>query len=144
MTLPLAIREQIITSGKDDSDNRIAVVVELDPEVQSVLVGELKKLGWSVHVCADAQEVSATILDASPKLAIIDTLMPGKINFIRSYELSQDHCPGCAIVVTTAESTDYQLDEYIRAAHGRLVKPTTPKAIEEFISRHFGADSVPA
>lgn len=144
VTLPLAIRERIITSDNDDSHNRIAVVVELDPEVRSVIVDELKKLGWSVHACTDAQEVSATLLDASPKLAIIDTLMPGKINFIRSYELIQDRCPSCAIVVTTAESTDYQLDEYVRAAHGRLVKPTTPKAIREFLSRHFGADSVPA
>ncbi len=144
VTLPLAIRERIITSDNDDSHNRIAVVVELDPEVRSVIVDELKKLGRSVHACTDAQEVSATLLDASPKLAIIDTLMPGKINFIRSYELIQDRCPSCAIVVTTAESTDYQLDEYVRAAHGRLVKPTTPKAIREFLSRHFGADSVPA
>lgn len=144
VTLPLAKRERIVTSGADQSKNRIAVVVELDPEVQSVIVGELKNLGWSVHVCTDAQQVSATLLDASPDLAIIDTLMPGKINFIRSYEIIQDRCPGCAIVVTTAESTDYQLDEYVRAAQGRLVKPTTPNAVKEFISRHFGADSVPA
>lgn len=144
VTLPLAIRAQVVSSGSGDVTNRNAVVVEMDPEVRHALVNVLEKLGWSVKICAHAQELSAHLSVVLPGLAILDTLMPGKINFIRSYESIQDRCPNCAIVVTTADSTDYQLDEYVRAAHGRLVKPANAKAIEEFFTRHSGVHSVPA
>jgi len=77
-------------------------------------------------------------------VAFLDAQMPGKINFIRAYEALREASPDSRIFVSTGEATDYQLDEYIRSAAGRIVKPASQEVLQSFVERHLGNRRVPA
>jgi PAS domain S-box-containing protein len=123
---------------------RTAAVIEADPRARDLLVQTLERHGWRVCSCANAEELRDQVVTLDPALVLLDTQMPGKISFVRAFETTRDICPTSRIVVTTGESTDYQLDEYVRKADGRLVKPLTVESVEALIVPRGPGTTVPA
>jgi signal transduction histidine kinase len=99
-----------------------ALLFETDPGFAAIVESALGHLGWQVERVADLKELCARSLADAPGAVVLDATMPGKMAFARAFDHVASTHPNCKIVVSTGNATDYQLDEFMTRASGRLVK----------------------
>jgi signal transduction histidine kinase len=144
VTLPLAPAQSMPALPKGGPVARTALLMECDEALRDLLANEIKRIGWQVVVSECAAFVDKAIAQSAIGAAFLDTLMPGKINFIRAFEKLRDEQPGCLIFVTSSDVTDYQLADYIRAAAGRIIKPASREKVSAFLDVHLKHSSAHA
>lgn len=142
VTLPLAAADRGPALPQGMPVARTALVMECDPDMRALLVEELEAIGWQVVASECAQFIDKAIAQSAIGAAFLDTLMPGKINFIRTFENLREEQSHCMIFVTSSDVTDYQLADYIRSAAGRIIKPASREKISAFLDVYLNHTSV--
>jgi DNA-binding response OmpR family regulator len=55
----------------------VILVVDNDPRIAKIMHDYLEPKGYVVKTCGDPSEIAASIRETSPKLVLLDVLMPG-------------------------------------------------------------------
>jgi CheY-like chemotaxis protein len=84
-----------------------ALLVEDDPDVGALLRHHLEALGWEVVLVTNAEDALGQIAAASPAVAIVDILLPGRDGraVIRELKSAPTH-RGCHVVAASIIDAD--------------------------------------
>jgi CheY-like chemotaxis protein len=115
---------------------RRILLVEDDPDIQSVVVLALESLGgFQVGVCGSAREALESAPAWGPDLILLDVMMPGCDGLATLSALRQiPSTAGVPVVFVTAKVQPHELERYREMGSlGVISKPFEPEALPETI-----------
>jgi two-component system, OmpR family, response regulator MtrA len=103
------------------------LLVDDDPDITSLLGGELESLGYEVTVCDNGEEVLPALRAFKPDLLITDVMLPGVdgyslLNRIANEETLQN----LPVIVMSALSTSRSMFETLPQVKAFFAKPFHP------------------
>lgn len=107
----------------------LALVVEDSQDQLSLMRRLLEREGYEVFLAIDAETAIAAFDRISPKLAIVDLMLPG-VSGAECAELVRRRFPDCAIVISSVlDAAGYPESD------AALPKPVTGASLHEAIER---------
>jgi diguanylate cyclase (GGDEF)-like protein len=131
-------RELSAIWDKGDSGN--ILIADDDPVTRKLLQATLAKCGHEPVVCADgAQAIRALSSSVSPKVAILDWLMPGLdgVQVCRDLRTRKEGPPVYVILLTGKDRPDEIIEGLDAGADDYLVKPFDPDDLRARLRRGF-------
>jgi DNA-binding response OmpR family regulator len=112
----------------------VALVVDDEPDIRSVITFMLERAGFDVHEESDGEAGIATAAQVHPDVVLMDWMMPhtSGIEVCRSLRQNADYDSTVIILLTAkAQESDVALG-YAAGAQDYIVKPFRPR---ELVSR---------
>jgi CheY-like chemotaxis protein len=115
---------------------RRILLVEDDPDIQSIVVLALESLGgFQVGVCGSAREALESAPSWAPDLILLDVMMPGCDGLATLSALRQTpSTAGVPVIFVTAKVQPHELARYREMGSlGVIPKPFEPETLPETI-----------
>jgi two-component system phosphate regulon response regulator PhoB len=112
----------------------VALVVDDDPDIRSVIGFKLNQAGYDVHEEADGDAGLTAAFDVRPDVVLLDWMMPRLSGIEVCRELRSDpESEGMAIIMLTAKAQVSDVERgFAAGADDYIVKPFSPR---ELVSR---------
>jgi two-component system alkaline phosphatase synthesis response regulator PhoP len=112
-------------------DNIKILLVDDEPDVLEFLSFSLKKEGYDVYTASNGREAVQVAKKASPKLIVLDVMMPEMDGIETCKELRSSHeCKDALIIFLTARTEDYsQIAGLDAGADDYVSKPIKPRVL---------------
>ncbi len=100
------------------------LLVDDDPDLASLLKGELERAGYLVKLCDGGEEVFASLIDFKPDLLITDVMLPGIDGYSLITHISDDETlRALPIIVMSALTTSRSMFENFPQVKAFFAKP---------------------
>ncbi len=115
-------------------DNRIALVIDDDPDIRTMVSTKLGIAGYEVHEEADGESGLAAIRELAPSIVILDWMMP-RMNGLEVLQRvrTDPALAGTPIILLTARAQEDAIERgFAAGTDDYVVKPFSPR---ELLSR---------
>ena len=111
------------------------LLVDDDPDISSLLQGELETKGYEVKVCDSGEEVLGTLQAYRPDLLIMDVMLPGVDGYSLTNNIGDSEAlRNIPIIIMSALSTSRSMFEPIPQVHAFFSKPFSPEEFMESVA----------
>jgi two-component system cell cycle sensor histidine kinase/response regulator CckA len=117
----------------------IIALIEDEPAVRTALAAGIDYAGYTVVSAASGVEALALLEDPATDVAIIDIVLPGRLDGIAAAREAKRHNPGLRVIFTSGRPPPQGVGDL-----GEFVaKPFRLATLLEAIARQLGADPKP-
>jgi CheY-like chemotaxis protein len=114
------------------------LVVDDDPDILQLLKAVLEAYHFAVELASNGREALERVRAAVPDGILLDLRMPVMDGF-QALDILRREYPGILVIVITASKTgDIAQQVQTRGAHGCLLKPFDPQALQATLRDAFG------
>ncbi len=113
------------------------LVVEDDPHVQFLIQRKLETAGYKVRTTSNSGEALRAALESTPRVVILDVMLPGTSGLAVCRELKQrlqPHAPPVILVSALGQLEDVSAGEDA-GADDYLIKPFSPRELLARVER---------
>ena len=108
------------------------LLVDDDPDITSLIAGELQGNGYEVTVCDSGEEVIPNLLAVKPDLLITDVMLPGVDGYSLLTRIGDDErLKNLPVIVMSALTTSRGMFETLPQVRSFFPKPFSP---DEFLA----------
>jgi len=108
------------------------LLVDDDQDINSLIQGELERLGYEVKSLDGGEEVLGTMRSYKPDLLIMDVMLPGVDGYSLTNNIAEDEdLKDIPVIIMSALSTSRVMFEPLKQVHAFFSKPFST---EEFMA----------
>lgn len=110
------------------------LLVDDDPEITTLLQGELEKQGYQVKICDGGDEVIAAMRSFKPGLLIMDVMLPGIDGYSLTNHIGEDpELCGIPLIIMSALTTSRSMFETMPRVAAFFSKPFSNEEFMEAV-----------
>jgi DNA-binding response OmpR family regulator len=119
------------------------LVADDDADIRDLVVFKLRQAGYDVVSVEDGAAALAAIRNGTPRLAVLDIMMPGLSGIDVLREVRQDpEISGTKVILLTARSRDADVDAgFATGADDYVIKPFSPRELVHRVQVVLGRDA---
>lgn len=111
-----------------DTDKKIILIVDDDPEIRRLVAGFLRNEGFDVELAGDSREMDGVLERVRPDLVVLDLMLPGEDGLSICRRLRTDQTVPILLLSAKGDETDRVVGLEI-GADDYVVKPFSPREL---------------